>query len=135
MVEDHSHDESGHVVAGASEPVAEIVAAEALAEASVAVAEIEASKEVTIARIEAKADVEHDLSEVELLRAEVAVLSALITPPEPEPEAEPEAEAEPAPQAPIVIEDEPHGEDTDPPEAEHSDPPEHHKKRVGLGVW
>jgi hypothetical protein len=125
-MEDHTHGEDGHVLV-AEEPESD---AEAMADASVKIAEIQAETEVAVARIEAKAEEKHDLTEIEVLRAEVAAMRAMMTPPEPE--ADPEPDAEPAPE-PVVIQDEQEEDEDAPPESEHHDVPAKHK--VGLGMW
>lgn len=133
MTEQHRHDAmTGEVIVLPETAEAELAATEVVTEASVQIAKIEADKEITLAKIERGLAVELADTELEVLRAENAVLKEQLAAFMPAPEPEPE---------PVVIVQ---GDDAAPelddtqslPEPEPMDEPApKSRKPVGLGMW
>jgi hypothetical protein len=133
MIEDHAHDENGHVIISAPSPAeTQLETAEAVTEASVQIAKIEADKEITLAKIQAKMIDPEMEAELAAARAELETLRALVAPPEPEPT----EQAAPV----VIVDDSSSGSETEPslPEPDEQDHQDHapkHSKPAGLGMW
>lgn len=136
---DHVHGPDGHVLNEVhTEAEAEVAATEVAADANVQIAQIESETAIALAKIDAKTEEAHDLTEVEVLRAELRAvketLATLTAPPEAEPV------ADPAP--PVVVNDvvdepaesEPPKRDSRPVQADVSEE-RPAKKSSGLGFW
>ena len=134
MIEDHAHDELGHVVISEPSPAeTELEATEVVADSAVEIARIEADKEITLARIAAKM-VDPDLeAQLAAAQAELETLRAIVSPaPAPEP-----VEAAPV----VIVAEDGSQDDAEPveslpvPDAVDQVPEQPRHKPAGLGMW